>query len=132
MATCAATVGAGLPNDAAEDSYDILPILLGEANKPVRRYTLHQTIKLALAIRRGPWKYLDHKGSGGNRYEGNSRLKQFIIKDTAPDAPGQLYNLDTDPGETDNLYFKHPEVAKELKSQLEQYKESGRSAPLRN
>jgi len=31
-----------------------------------------------------------------------------------------------------NLYFKHPEIVKKLKSQLEQYKESGRSAPLRN
>ena len=31
-----------------------------------------------------------------------------------------------------NLYFKHPEIVKELKSQLEQYKQSGRSAPLRN
>ncbi len=55
-----------------------------------------------------------------------------MIEDTAPDAPGQLYNLDTDPGETDNLYFKRPEIVKELKSQLEQCKKSGRSAPLRN
>lgn len=31
-----------------------------------------------------------------------------------------------------SLYFKHPEIIKELKSQLEQYKESGHSAPLRN
>ena len=133
MATCAATVGAGLPNDAAEDSYNILPILLGEQGRePVRRYTLHQTIRLALAIRRGQWKYLDHKGSGGNRYKGNRQLEKYIIEETAPDAPGQLYNLETDPGERDNLYFKHPEIVRELKSQLDQYKESGRSAPLRN
>ena len=48
------------------------------------------------------------------------------------DLVPQLYNLDADPGETNNLYFEHPEIVKELKSQLEQYKESGRSAPLRN
>lgn len=132
MATCAAVVGANLPNDATEDSFNILGVMLGEKNDdPVRSYTLHQTIRLALAIRRGPWKYLDHKGSGGNRYEGNPNLEQYIIKDTAPDAPGQLYNLETDPGETKNLYFEHPEIVKELKSKLEEYKQSGRSAPLR-
>jgi len=131
MATCAAIVGSRLPNGAAEDSYSFLPVLLGEqGSEPVRRYTLHQTISLALAIRRGPWKYLDHRGSGGNNY-GHEALRPFALPEKAPEAPGQLYNLDTDPGETDNLYFKHPEIVEELKSQLEKYKESGRSAPLR-
>jgi arylsulfatase A-like enzyme len=131
MATCAAIVEANLPNGAAEDSYNLLPVLLGkQAEEPVRRYTLHQTISLALAIRRGPWKYLDHKGSGGNNY-GRSHLKKFTLADTAPKAPGQLYNLKDDPGETTNQYFKHPEIVKELKTQLEKYKSSGRSAPSR-
>jgi arylsulfatase A-like enzyme len=133
MATCAAAVGAKLPNDAAEDSFNVLPVLLAEqGDEPVRKYTLHQTMRLALAIRRGPWKYLDHKGSGGNRYEGNRYLEKYIIEDAAPDAPGQLYNLETDPGETNNLYFKYPETVKELKSQLDRSKESGRSAPRRD
>lgn len=132
MATCAAVVGAELPHDAAEDSYDFLPVLKGEqGDKPVRPYLLTQTISLALSIRRGPWKLLDHKGSGGNRYDRNPGLRPFIIKDTAPDAPGQLYNLDSDPGETTNLYLKHPEIVSELKNQLEKYKSSGRSAPPR-
>lgn len=131
MATCAAIVGFPLPNDAAEDSFNILPALTGEQrHKAVRRYTLHQTIKLELAIRRGPWKYLDHQGSGGNNYAGEY-LKPYVLPEKAPHAPGQLYNLDTDPGETTNLYFKHPQIAKELKSQLEEYKASGRSAPTR-
>ena len=133
MATCAAVVGYDLPNDCAEDSFDMLPALLGKApDKPIRRYTLQHATRSALAIRRGQWKYLDHKGSGGNRYKGNKALEPYMIEDTAPDAPGQLYNLESDPGETDNLYFKRPEIVKELKSQLEQYKESGRSAPLRD
>ena len=82
-----------------------------------------------LSIRRGPWKYLDHPGSGGNRYENNPRLKPFMLPDTSPDAPGHLYNLDTDPGETRNLYSERPELVKELKALLEQSKASGRSAP---
>ncbi|MEC8942401.1 MAG: arylsulfatase, partial [Verrucomicrobiota bacterium] len=51
MATCAALTGAKLPAKAAEDSFNMLPVLLGKATKPVRDHTLHQTISLALAIR---------------------------------------------------------------------------------
>lgn len=135
MATFAAAVDAELPNDAAEDSFNILPVLLGkqEKNKPIRQYTLHQTIKLDLAIRRGPWKYLDHKGSGGNNYEEVEwyDLSPYALPEKAPDAPGQLYNLKDDPGETNNLYYEHPEIVKELKTQLDIYRKSGRSAPLR-
>ena len=129
MATCAAITGFALPDDAAEDSFDLLPVLLGEdVSEPVRPYTLHQTMSLALAIRRGPWKYLDHKGSGGNNYTRDG-LREYALPDTAPDAPGQLYNLEADPGETSNLYFQHPEIVRELKLLLEQSKRSGRSRP---
>ena len=133
MATCAAITGAKIPEKAGEDSVNMLPALLSEdQGKPIRKYTLHQTISLALAIRRGPWKYLDHKGSGGNNYTRAGRwgMKKYIVPEKAPQAPGQLYNLNSDPGETKNLYYKNPEIVKELKEKLEQFKESGRSAPL--
>jgi arylsulfatase A-like enzyme len=135
MATCAAIVGAELPHEAAEDSYNFLPALLGrDEGKAVREYTLHQTISLAMAIRRGHWKYLDHKGSGGNNYARKGRwgMNQYVLAEKAPKAPGQLYNLDKDPGETTNLYFEHPGIVKELKAKLEEFKTSGRSAPARN
>ena len=134
MATCADIVGAELPNEAAEDSYSILPVLLGtQGDQPVRQYLLQQTISLAMSIREGHWKYLDHKGSGGNNYErkGEWGMKPYALEDTDPNAPGQLYDLETDPGETNNLYSKHPEIVKRLKRQLEMFKKSGRSAPLR-
>ena len=128
MATCAAMTGVALPGNAAEDSFSLLPVLLGKGNvAPVRAYTLHQTISLALAIRRGPWKYLDHRGSGGNNYD-KGEIKSFALPDTAPDAPGQLYNLASDPGEKVNLYFQHPEIVRELKALLESSKAQGRSA----
>jgi arylsulfatase A-like enzyme len=129
MATCATLTGAAIPDNAAEDSFDLSPLLLGKKNDVgPRPYTLHETISLALAIRRGPWKYLDHRGSGGNNYN-NADLKPFALPDTAPDAPGQLYNLEADPGEKVNLYFKHPEIVRELKTLLDQSKASGRSRP---
>jgi arylsulfatase A-like enzyme len=131
MATCAALVGAQLPDNAAEDSFNMLPALLGEQpeEQPIRTHTLHQTIRLALSIRKGPWKYLDHQGSGGNDYEKSEKLQEYILPEKDPEAPGQLYNLDDDPGETTNLYSRHPERVKELKTQLDLYVESGKSRP---
>jgi len=127
MATCAAITGTTLPDNAAEDSFNLLPVLLGkDGGKPVREYTLHQTISLALAIRQGPWKYLDHRGSGGNGYD-NGEMKPFALPDAAPTAPGQLYNLATDPDQTNNLYFKEPETVAKLKALLESSKANGRS-----
>ena len=57
-------------------------------------------------------------------------MKKYIVPEKEPEAPGQLYNLDTDPGETNNLYFKRSEIVKELKNKLEEFKKSGRSVPL--
>ncbi|MCE9520455.1 MAG: sulfatase-like hydrolase/transferase [Verrucomicrobia bacterium] len=131
MATIAAIIGAKLPDNAAEDSFNMLPALLNQDSAPIRPYLLEQAFSgvRTLSIRRGPWKYLDHPGSGGNRYETDPDLRRYILADTAPDAPGQLYNLETDPGETNNLYLAHPEIVKDLKALLEESKASGRSRP---
>ena len=132
MATVAGIIGAELPENAAEDSFNMLPAWFEEDQSPIRPYLLEQAFGglRTLSIRRGPWMYLDHTGSGGNRYENDPGLKPFVLPETAPDAPGQLYNLDTDPGETTNLYFKRPELVKELKSLLDQSKATGRSRPV--
>jgi hypothetical protein len=53
------------------------------------------------------------------------------LPETAPEAPGQLYDLEQDPGETTNLYFAQAEKRKELQGPLERLKSSGRSAPRR-
>ncbi len=130
MATVAAIVGAELPRDAAEDSFNMVPVLDGTAAAPIRPYVLTQAFGggRTLSIRRGNWKYLDHRGSGGNNYE-SAALKPFALPEAAPEAPGQLYDLARDPGETMNLYFRHPEIAAELKALLERSKSSGRSRP---
>jgi arylsulfatase A-like enzyme len=132
LATVAAVVGAKLPDDAAEDSVDLLPVLLGQDTGPVRPYLLQQAFggSRTLSIRRGPWKYLDHRGSGGNNYD-HPDLRPYALPDTAPDAPGQLYDIANDPGERTNVYHQRPEVVKELKALLEQSKAEGRSVPRR-
>jgi arylsulfatase A-like enzyme len=130
MATVAAISGASLPHDAAEDSFNLLPALEGEANAPIRPYLLTQAFSGArtLAIRRGHWKYIDHPGSGGNNYD-KGEMKPYAVPETDPEAPAQLYDLSTDPGETTNLFSKRTEIAKELKALLEHSKVTGRSRP---
>jgi arylsulfatase A len=131
MATVSAIISDDLPNDAAEDSFNMLPALLGKDSGPVRPYLIEQAFSGAryLSIRRGNWKYLDHTGSGGNNYEKSPELKPFNLPDTAPGAPGQLYNLEADPGETKNLCFEQPQMVKDMKALLDQSKASGRSRP---
>ena len=56
-------------------------------------------------------------------------MAKYALPESEPDAPGQLYDLTTDPGETTNLYFKKSEKREELKALLEELRQSGRSAP---
>lgn len=130
LATVASLVGYPLPDAAGEDSYDLLPVLLGrqEEAKPIRPYNLTQSFRGEFQIRKGQWKLLDHKGSGGNNYASGD-LARYALPELDPAAAGQLYDMGTDPGETTNLWSKRPEVVKELKDLLEKAKAEGRSAP---
>ncbi|MCY4673726.1 MAG: arylsulfatase [Bacteroidetes bacterium] len=90
-----------------EDSFSLLPVFMG--NSGTRKEAVHQSIHGMLALRRGPWKLIDGKGSGG-----------FTRLDTlADDPPRQLYNLDDDPGETINRYEDRPEIASALMAALD-------------
>lgn len=131
FATAADITGSDLPQDAAEDSFNLLPALEGAATAPIRPYLLTQAFRGAntLSIRRGQWKYIAHPDSGGNNYN-QGMMKPFALPDTDPSASAQLYDLSTDPGETTNLYSKKPEIVKELKALLEQTKSTGRSRPF--
>lgn len=130
FATVASAIGYQLPENAARDSFDLLPVMLGRQkdSDSVRPHLLTQSFRGEFQLRVGQWKYLDHKGSGGNRYD-RGGLQKYAIPETAPDAPAQLYNLANDPGETTNLYFREEAKRKELQQILEELKSSGRSAP---
>ena len=133
IATVAEIVGYELPHESAEDSFSFAKVLTGEQpeSQPFKKYQLQQAWQTAKSIRKGKWKYMDHKGSGGNRYhkDGEWGAKELARNLTAPDAPGQLYNLEEDPEEKNNLYYKHPEIVKELKEKLEEFVKQGRSRP---
>jgi arylsulfatase A-like enzyme len=114
MATCAAVVSARLPHEAAEDSFDLLPVLRGEKrDRPAREATVHQSAQGQLAIRQGQWKLI---------------LAPEAKKSTEP-AEAELYDLAADPGESKNVAAAHPEVVTRLTALLQKYKRDGRSRP---
>ena len=106
MATSAAIVGAELPDDAAEDSVSLLPALLGELDGPLRGATVHQSSKGDLALRQGPWKLV------------------FLRNGTR-----ELYNLQSDLSETQDVAAQHPDVVRELTGLMQSYLDRGRSTP---
>jgi arylsulfatase A-like enzyme len=122
MATAADLVGAKLPPSAGEDSVSFLPALTGRAGKPLREATVHHSINGSFSIRQGPWKLELCPGSGGWSNPRPGKATQGL-------PPVQLYNLDSDIGETQNLQAEHPEIVKRLTERLAQYVESGRSTP---
>ena len=123
LATCAAIIGGKLPDDAGEDSFNILPYLTGEKlERPIRDATVHHSMRGVFAIRQHPWKLILGRGSGG--------FTQPAKIEPAPGEPaGQLYNLDRDPGETKNLWTERPQVVRRLTELLDGYKKAERSAP---
>ena len=130
FATLASVAGFALPDDVATDSFDMLPVMLGtqDPKDSVRPHLLTQSFRGEFQVRQGSWKYLDHKGSGGNRYD-RPMMKQYSLAEQAPNAPGQLYDLARDPGETKNLYFEESAKRIELQQLLTRLKNEGRSAP---
>ena len=132
LATLASVVGYRLRDDQATDSFDMLPVMIGiqDPKKSIRPHLLTQSFRGEFQIRKGKWKYLDHTGSDGNNYA-RGTMKKYALAETAPEAPGQLYDLETDPGETRNLFFKEEAKRKEMQALLKKLtpKEGGRSAP---
>ncbi len=127
MATGAALVGTALPENAGEDSYNILPALLGTRSaRPIREAVVHHSCSGRFAIRRGDWVFIDAPTGDDNREPAWFKEERGY----APHGlPGELYNLTEDLGERKNRYAEHPELVKELKGLLEKYKQEGRSAP---
>jgi len=124
MATCAAIVGETLPDNAGEDSYNLLPVLQGKDSRgQFREATVHHSNNGSFSIRQGEWKLIMCAGSGGLS---RPRDKEAIENG----LPGfQLFYLKKDPGEECNLYEEYTEKANELRQILSEYIENGRSTP---
>lgn len=124
MATVADLLNVPLPRDAGEDSFSILPLLLGrDVGNPVREATIHHSADGLFSIRQGAWKLVDGRGSGGF-----SEPRSYQPKPGEPE--GELYHILADPAEKNNLFLQRPDIARQMKALLEQYKREGRSRPV--
>ena len=123
LATMADITDYELPSDAAEDSFSMLSILLGEQNNYKRESVIHHSVDGYFAIRKGKWKLNVCAGSGGWSNPVESKAEELGLPWL------QLYDMDSDPGEKENLADEHPDIVNELKELLSKHINEGRSTP---
>lgn len=125
FATFAEIVDITYPDNVGEDSYSILPVLLGtEYPQPLREATVYSSINGEFAIQRGDWKLIlcNEKQAGGTWMPDKHLGANSLIH-----TPFMLYNLRLDPQEMINLYKRYPEKVAQLESLLISYIKKGRS-----
>jgi arylsulfatase A len=123
IATCADLLSVSLPENAGEDSISFLPILLGHPSESGRRAMVQHSMFGQFAIRKDQWKLAFCAGSGGPTAPRDGPALENGL------PPIQLYDLTTDPGETNNLQAQYPEIVAELTELIERYVAAGRSTP---
>ncbi len=130
MATAASIVGDSLPENAGEDSYSLLPVILNpQYNEPIREATVHHSIDGYFSIRKGKWKMEFCAGSGGWSYPTAKQVNEEGLTEF------QLYDIENDPSEKLNVLDQYPEVVTELTELMAKYVSEGRStlgAPQEN
>ena len=123
LATCSDILGDSLPDNAGEDSVSNLPAWMGKRmDCSLREATVHHSVDGSFSIRKGKWKLEMCAGSGGWSHPRPGEECEGL-------PPIQLYDLETDISEKQNVHDKHPDVVEELKALLSQYVENGRSTP---
>ena len=122
MATLASITGIELPEHAAPDSYDFLPLLLGEEyHSPLREVLIHNTNEAIWGIRSGDWLYINnHTGGLRELPESFKELTGYTDFNT----PAILFNMKDDPEQRVNLYERYPEKITELDKLLQEYRSS--------
>ena len=101
--TLAGLGGAAVPDDRIIDGKDITPLMLSEegAESPHETFFYYMLNNLE-AVRSGKWKL--HVRKGGEEVS-------------------ELYDLDADTGETNNVFAQHPEIVAELRRHLDACRE---------
>jgi len=116
MATFAELLGYSLPDNAAEDSINILPAILAKDAQKIQRPALiadtggHVLEQGNFSIRKGKWKLIEF-----NSRPPNSKRK----------AKYELYNMDKDPYERNDLSEVNTEIHEEIIHLLQDCKQNG-------
>lgn len=120
FASLTALAGGEIPEDGWFDGRNVLPALLGESEEG-REYIVQHSSD-GLGLRKGKWKYIEageRSGFGYNRHNLGDGQSLQIEK---PDTTEYLFNLETDPKETNNLAEQNPDKLKELRVLLKTIK----------
>ena len=117
MATIAEVVNTPMGPEAGPDSFSFLPVLRGEPEaQDARPPMVHHSLYGMFAIREGDWKLIDGLGSGGF-------TEPAQVEAVAGEEAVRLYNLATDPAETNNVAADHPQQVVRLRQRLAQIKQ---------
>lgn len=106
-ATCFDITNTAKPDDAAEDSFSLMPLLNNNPDNYRRESLIHHSLYGFFAIRKGDWKLVSRLGSGGNSQPVLARAGKNGIS-------GQLYNIKDDIAEQKNLWLEEPEIRQEM------------------
>ena len=115
LATFAEVLEAKLPPDAGEDSVSLMPLLRG-GEQPVRQHAVSCSVRGLPAYRDDHWKLILGPGSGGWSKGGDA-------------AQLQLYDLEADLGERQNVAADEPERVAEMLAAYQAIVRNGRSTP---
>ena len=123
VASLAAHTGADLPVDGCLDSINVMSALLGKDGAPGRESLVQQDNGQSgtLGFRSGKWKL--QKTPNGRARNVGLRLQAMQVDEY------QLFDLENDPRETENVLEDYPEVGKALIRQLDELVTAGRSRP---
>ncbi|GIM53806.1 sulfatase family protein [Capnocytophaga cynodegmi] len=114
FATLTTLINKNIPEGAAKDSQNQLRTLLGKETKG-RSYII--TSANSLSINDGKWKYIEPNNR--NAYQ---KLTRTFLGNSPEE---QLYHIEKDVSEKENVADKFPQKVKELKEILEQEKQKG-------
>lgn len=121
LASLAELVGAKVSEIDELDSQNVLPSLLGESTDG--RDHLVQQSSDGLALRQGPWKYIEVAERSDWAYNRHN-LGDTPLNVEPLDSTEYLFNLEDDPEETENLANEHPDKLEEMRDLLERIKQN--------
>ena len=106
---------AGTEIPAGIDGISLLPTLLGRGEQEAHPYLYWEFYELGgrQAIREGKWKYV-----------------KLNVRDPEKEVVAELYDLDQDLGEMNNLIDQHPEVVNRLEAYMKEAHEPHPLIPL--
>lgn len=117
FATCAEIIDVKSPSYGAEDSITFLKSLLGKNPERSRDQLVSHSVGGEFAYRDGPWKLVFRLS--------DPKLEKSRGKPTV----AELYNLESDISEKNDLAKKNPEIVQRLTAKFEKLVASGSSRP---